>query len=123
MVLAQALAEERGIFLPPIAEALPLSAAQQIAALRLHLAREQQRCKDLQAELQLAVDECCNDYWLKGHGDRVERLYGITNRVSTAPDAMDTVRFAHAALTGKADAGAAIAQCSRLYGEVIGIAL
>lgn len=33
---------------------------------------------DLRSELQIAVNECCNDYWNKGHGQRVEEKYGIT---------------------------------------------
>lgn len=103
--------------------ALPKPAHLEIAELRLALARAEQRNADLIGELQLAVDECCNDYWIKGHGDRVQRLYGVANRTVTTPDVMDTVRLAHAALTGKADAKQAIAQCARAYGEVIGIAL
>lgn len=33
--------------------------------------------RDLRLELHVAVNECCNDYWNKGHGQRVEEKYGI----------------------------------------------
>ena len=35
---------------------------------------------DLRRELQIAVNECCNDYWNKGHGQRVEENYGIRHQ-------------------------------------------
>lgn len=118
-ILTPAIDAIRNILTP----AMPKPAHIEIAELRLALARAEQRNADLTAELQTAVDECCNDYWIKGHGDRVERLYGVVNRMVTMPDVMDTVRLAHAALTGKADPKQAIAQCARAYGEVIGVAL
>ena len=31
----------------------------------------------LRKELQIAVRECCNQYWYDGHYERVKRLYGI----------------------------------------------
>jgi len=32
----------------------------------------------LRAELQIAIEQCCNQYWYDGHYERVKTLYGIT---------------------------------------------
>ena len=42
---------------------------------------------ELRRELQIAVNECCNDYWNKGHGQRVEQKYGI--KLEPAEDAAE----------------------------------
>ena len=60
------------------ANAVPTKpAAAVIGELRLALAREQQKTADLLEELRIAVEECCNNYFAEGHGERVRRLYGI----------------------------------------------
>lgn len=94
----------------------------QIAELRLELARAAQRNADLLAELRTAVGSCCNSYWFEGHGQRVQRLYGIENHCG-APDVMDTIRVAHAALTGQHPTDDAIAQCRASYGAALGLPL
>ena len=92
------------------------------AQLRLDLARANQRAADLRMELQLAVDEVCNEYVYRGHLERVRRLYDIEDRI-TAPSMLDTVRLAAAALLGKADPAAALEQCRDAYRNATGLEL
>lgn len=92
------------------------------AQLRLDLARANQRAADLLLELQLAVDEACNEYAHRGHLARVRRLYDIEDRI-TGPDMTDTVRLAAFALLGKADPAAALEQCRDAYRTATGLEL
>lgn len=92
------------------------------AQLRLDLARANQRAADLRMELQLAVDEACNEYAHRGHLARVRRLYGIEDRI-TGPDMTDTVRLAAFALLGKADPAEALEQCRAAYRTATGMEL
>ena len=98
------------------------SASIQIAELRLQLARERQRNADLRNELQLAVDETCNEYAHRGHLARVRLLYGIEDRI-TGPDMTDTVRLAYMALMGNAPRVEAIQQCREAYRNATGLVL
>lgn len=97
-------------------------AAVQIAELRLELARQRQRNADLLNELQLAVDEVCNEYAHRGHLARVRVLYGIEDRI-TGPDMTDTVRLAYMALMGNAPRMEAIRQCREAYRNATGLVL
>lgn len=48
-----------------------------VAAQPNNLPGAQAMIRDLLEELRIAVNECCNDYWNKGHGQRVQQKYGI----------------------------------------------
>lgn len=68
-----------------------------VGAMPDNLPDAQAMIRELLEELRIAVNECCNDYWNKGHGQRVEEKYGIAldgdeepaDQYNTAEDAAE----------------------------------
>ena len=50
---------------------------ERLRATVVSLQDENSHLRGLRRELSIAVSECCNQYWIDGHAERVKRLYGF----------------------------------------------